>query len=206
MGIGEDVIDDPCWQLPKDQRDDLTQDDKDRMGCKCMGKQMFELCYFPGIRSTDYYDETTRAQLDAEEPQKPPTPTPLPTFTPYPTPKPPPTPGMLDDQAAYSRKRERQAQEYQDKREQQGEDYRKQTEQQFSDYQDESELYGEDLLDWQSDREKAVRGAEGMIDGIYESYKFALESDVKQAWLALSIISIVVLALTLVFQKRKDVI
>jgi ABC-type multidrug transport system ATPase subunit len=206
VGIGEDVIDDPCWQLPKDQRDDLTQDDKDRLGCKCMGKQMFELCYFPGIRSTDYYDETTRAQLDAEEPQKPPTPTPLPTFTPYPTPKPPPTPGMLDDQAAYSQKRERQAQEYQDRREQQGEDYRKLTEQQFSDYQDESELYGEDLREWQSDRGKAVRGAEGMIDGIYESYKFALEGDVKQAWLALSTISIVVLVLTLVFQKRKDVI
>jgi hypothetical protein len=113
---------------------------------------------------------------------------------------------LLDDQAAYSRKRERQAQEYQDRREQQGEDYRRQTEQQFSDYQDESEQYGEDLRDWQSDREKAVRGAEGMIDAIYESYKFALESDVKQAWLALGIISIVVLALTLVFQKRKDVI
>jgi ABC-type multidrug transport system ATPase subunit len=206
VGIGEDVINDPCWQLPKDQRDDLTQDDKDRLGCKCMGKQMFELCYFPGIRSTDYYDETTRAQLDAEEPQKPPTPTPMPTFTPYPTPKPPPTPGMMDDQAAYSRKRERQAQEYQDRREEQGEEYRKLTEQQFSDYQDESELYGEDLREWQSDREKAVRGAEGMIDGVYKSYKTALEGDVEKAWLALGTISVVVLGLTLIFQKRKDVI
>jgi hypothetical protein len=167
---------------------------------------MFEQCYFPGIRDPDFYDETTRAKLDAAEPQKPPTPTPLPTLTPYPTPKPLPTPGMFDDQEAYAKKRERQGQEYQKRREEQGEEYRKLTEQQFTEYQNRSEQYGEDLRDWQSDREKAVRGAEGMIDGIYKTYAPALEGNVEMGWLALGVISIVVLVLTMIFQKRKDVI
>jgi ABC-type multidrug transport system ATPase subunit len=205
-GIGEDVIQDPCWQLPKSQRDDLTQDDKDALGCRCMGSQMFTECYFPGIRNPDFYNVQTQAQLAAQEPVKPPTPTPLPTFTPYPTPKPLPTPGMLDDQNAYAQQREKQGQDYQKKREDQGEEYRKLTEKQFEDYQTQTEQYGEDLRTWQSDREKAVRGAEGMIDAIYKQYQPALEGDVKKGWLALGTISGVVLVLTIAFQKRKDVI
>ncbi len=205
-GMGDDVVNDPCWQLPKEQRDDLTQDDKDALGCQCMGRQMFEQCYFPGILSPDFYNAEVQSQLVAPEPVKPPTPTPYPTLTPYPTPKPLPTPGMLDDQGAYAQKREQQGQEYQKKREEQGEEYRKLTEAQFSAYQDEMEAYGEDLRAWQSDREKAVRGAEGMIEGVYKQYKPAMEGDVEQSWLALGIISAVVLALTMVFQKRKDVI
>ena len=51
-----------------------------------------------------------------------------------------------------------------------------------------------------------MRGAEGLIDSIYKSYKPALEANVEQGWLALSIISLVVFVLILVFQKRKDVI
>jgi ABC-type multidrug transport system ATPase subunit len=205
-GIGDNVVNDPCWQLPKAQRDDLTQEDKDQRGCRCMGQQMFEHCYFPGILSTDFYNAQVQSQLSAPEPAKPQTPTPYPTFTPYPTPKPLPTPGMLDDQNAYAQQREQQGQRYQQRREEQGEEYRHLTEQQFSDYQDRMEDYGESLRTWQSDREKAVRGAEGMIDGIYKQYKPALEGDVEQGWLALSIISLVILVLTLVFQKRKDVV
>jgi hypothetical protein len=205
-GIGEDVINDPCWQLPKEERDDLEQEDKDERGCKCMGIQMFDRCYFPGILSTDFYDDTTRATLASEKPTKPPTPTPHPTFTPLPTLTPPPTPSMLNDQEAYSKRREEQGQEYQDLRQQQGDEYRELTEAQFEAYQEQSEEYGERLYDWESDREKAVRGAEGMIDGVYKAYQPALEADVEQSWAALAIISIVVLGLTVIFQKRKDVI
>ncbi len=77
---------------------------------------------------------------------------------------------------------------------------------QFEEYQDNVEVYGEDLRAWQSDREKAVRGAEGMIDAIYKQYKPALEGDVEKSWLALSLISGVVLILIVILQKRKDVI
>jgi hypothetical protein len=205
-GIGEDVISDPCWQLPKEQRDDLSQEEKDRLGCRCMGEEMFTSCYFPGLRSPDFYSAETQSKLAAEEPGKPPTPTPYPTFTPYPTPKPLPTPGMFDDQEAYARNREKQGQDYQKRREEQGEEYRELTEKQFEDYQNRMETYGEDLRDWQSGREKAVRGAEGMIDGLYDQYKPAFEGDVEKGWMALSIISGVLLILIVVFQKRKDVI
>lgn len=205
-GIGDDVVNDPCWQLTKEERDDLTQEDKDRLGCECMGKNLFAECHFPGIRSPDFYTAETQAQLNASEPVKPPTPTPLPTLTPYPTPTPLPPPGMMDDQQAYAKKREQQGQEYQDLREAQGEEYRKLVEAQYETYQEDMEDYGEDLREWQSDREKAVRGAEGMIESLYKQYRPAFEGDVNKSWVALVAISGVVLVLTAIFQKRKDVI
>jgi hypothetical protein len=184
---------------------------------------MFTDCYFPGIRGPDFYDEETEAQLAMPEPAKPvepaslPTFTPYPTLTPYPTPRPIPTPGLLDDQNAYARKREQQGQEYQAKREQQGQEYQEIREQQgeeyadltkgqFDEYQDQMEEYGEAKETWKSSQEKAVRGAEGLIDQIYEQYESALEGEVEKGWLALVVISLVVLGLTMVFQKRKDVI
>jgi hypothetical protein len=84
---------------------------------------------------------------------------------------------------------------YQDLREAQGEEL-----------QDQSEAWGEDLRDWESEREKAVQGAEGMIESIYGDYQPAFEANVEMSWLALAIICVVVLGLTMVFQKRKDVI
>ena len=239
-GIGEDVVNDPCWQLPDNERNDLTQDDKDARNCRCMGIQMFEQCYFPGIQNPDFYDEETKRQLAEEEPGKPPTPTPYPTFTPYPTLTPvptltpyptltpPPAPESPVDQPAYQDLLQEQGEEYQDLRQEQGDEYQKLREEQGDvytvvreeqgneyqdlresqgeEYQDESETWGEDLRDWESEREKAVQGAEGMIDSIYSDYQPAFEAKVEISWLALTIISIVVLGLTTIFQKRKDVI
>ncbi len=239
-GIGEDVVNDPCWQLPDNERNDLSQDDKDALACQCMGIQMFDQCYFPGIQNPDFYDETTKQQLAEEEPEKPPTPTPYPTFTPYPTLTPvptltpyptltpPPQPGSPADQPAYQDLLQEQGEEYQDLRQEQGDEYQKLREEQGDvytiiredqgneyqdlresqgeEYQDESETWGEDLRDWESEREKAVQGAEGMIDSIYGDYKPAFEAKVEVSWLALTIISVVVLGLTTIFQKRKDVI
>ncbi len=68
------------------------------------------------------------------------------------------------------------------------------------------EIYADDLRDWQSDREKAVQGAEGMVEGILKSYRVVLEGEIEQSWLALVVLSVVVLGLAMVFQKRKDVI
>ena len=45
-----------------------------------------------------------------------------------------------------------------------------------------------------------------MIDSIYGDYTPAFEAKVQLSWLALAIISLVVLGLTMIFQKRKDVI
>ncbi|MFC2030233.1 FHA domain-containing protein [Chloroflexota bacterium] len=205
-GIGDDVLADPCWQLTKEQRDELEQEDKERLGCQCMGIDMFWNCSFPGIRNPDHYSTETQAKLEAEEPQKPPTPTPLPTLTPYPTPTPLPKPNSQEGQAEYERKSKNQGEKYRKRRERQGETYRELTVEQFDAYQDEMEEYGEDLREWQSDREKAVGSAEGMIEAILKSYRAPLEGDVQASWLALVIISAIVFGVALVFQKRKDVI
>jgi len=45
-----------------------------------------------------------------------------------------------------------------------------------------------------------------MIDGIYKQYEPSFQGNVQQSWLALGTISVVVLAMTAMFQKRKDVI
>ncbi len=239
-GIGEDPANDPCWQLSESERTDLTQDDKDDLGCRCMGIQMFESCYFPGIQDPDFYDDETKQQLAEEEPEKPPTPTPYPTFTPYPTLTPfptltpyptltpPPQPSSPQDQQAYQDTLREQGNQYEDLRQEQGDkyqalredqgdeytiiredqgnDYQDLREAQGEEFQDESEAWGEALRDWESEREKAVQGAEGMIEKVYGSYRPAFEANVKTSWLALAIICVVVLGLTMVFQKRKDVI
>ncbi|MFC2023299.1 FHA domain-containing protein [Chloroflexota bacterium] len=203
--IGDDVLEDPCWAEGQD-RDKWTQADKEAMGCKCMGKQMFDDCYFPGIRNEDFYDEEKRAQLEADEPQEPPTPRPIPTYTPPPTPKPPPKPQSQEEQDAYEKKREKQQKNYQDKLKKQGEEYRQEVEEDWDEYGSQSKQWGEDLKDWQTEREKAVGGAEGYIDSILESYRPALAGDIATSWMSLGIISVVVLVLAMVFQKRKDVI
>ncbi len=205
-GIGDDVANDPCWQLPKEQWDDLTQEDKDRLGCRCMGKQMFEQCYFPGIRNPAFYNPTTQAQLRATELVRPPSPTPYPTFTPYPVPTPLPTPGLFDDQTIYQQKMKKQAQEYQKKREIQGEEYQKLIEGQFQEYQKASEQYGQDLQKQKMQQEKAIRGAEGIIKQIYQDFEEAFKGGLENRWLAMGGIIIVFFVLTLIFQTMKDVI
>jgi hypothetical protein len=204
-GIGDDVLEDPCWAEGLD-RDDWDQEDKDTRGCTCMGKQMFDNCYFPGIQNEDFYDEEKRAELEKDEPVKPIKPTTLPTYTPPPTPKPPPKPQSQEEQQAYEDKREKQQKNYQDKLKKQGEEYRKAAEAQGDEYSREMEEWGEEQADWKTAREKAVGGAEGYIDSILENYRPTLEGDIATSWMSLSIISVVVLVLAMVFQKRKDVI
>ncbi len=63
-GLGKDVAQDPCWQLSKEERDALTDKQKEEM-CNCMGANMFTKCSFPGIR--DYYHST----VEEAEPAKP---------------------------------------------------------------------------------------------------------------------------------------
>ena len=50
-GMGTDVVRDPCWQLPKQTRNDMTLDDKAYFQCNCMGLNIFnpDSCNFPGL-------------------------------------------------------------------------------------------------------------------------------------------------------------
>jgi ABC transport system ATP-binding/permease protein len=47
-GFGRDVANDPCWQQPDAVRQSWTEAQKSK--CQCLGPQVFERCYFPGLR------------------------------------------------------------------------------------------------------------------------------------------------------------
>jgi ABC transport system ATP-binding/permease protein len=47
-GFGRDVAKDPCWQQPDAVRQSWTEAQKSK--CQCLGPQVFERCYFPGLR------------------------------------------------------------------------------------------------------------------------------------------------------------
>jgi ABC transport system ATP-binding/permease protein len=95
--MGDPLALDACWQLPKEQRNSLTKEDKEI--CLCLGPQLFQNCAgIPGILSEDFYDDEARTALAAQKPVQPaepeplPTPTRLATPTYLPTPTYPPTP------------------------------------------------------------------------------------------------------------------
>lgn len=206
-GIGDDIINDPCWQLPKEQWDSLTQDDKDRLGCRCMGKQIFTDCYFPGIRNPEFYNPEAQAALSAPKPAEPPTFTPYPTLTPYPTFTPIPKPaGLFADMESYQNKLRQQGEQYEKLRQAQGQEYEEIRNAQGEEYRRVSLDYGEELREWEADREKAVRGAEGKIKAIYENFERAFRGTVESRWLAMIGLAAVFFVLAVIFQKRKDVI
>ena len=72
-GAGSDVAADACWNLPKEERDNLTLDEKNK-ACSCMGENALResSCNFPGLG--DYYN----AAIDESDPLKPVEPGPKP--------------------------------------------------------------------------------------------------------------------------------
>jgi ABC transport system ATP-binding/permease protein len=50
-GPGSDVAADPCWGMPKNLRGALTIEEKDGLGCRCLGSRVMERssCTFPGL-------------------------------------------------------------------------------------------------------------------------------------------------------------
>jgi len=48
-GYGQAVVSDPCWRLPEDQRNVLS--DENKLSCTCMGVNIFSKCNFPGIQA-----------------------------------------------------------------------------------------------------------------------------------------------------------
>jgi ABC transport system ATP-binding/permease protein len=62
-GLGRDIANDPCWQQPDAVRKQWKEVDK--VGCQCMGPNLFDRCAFPGIRQQ--YDPA----VDQSEPLKP---------------------------------------------------------------------------------------------------------------------------------------
>jgi hypothetical protein len=63
-GIGKEFTEDPCWQLSEDERDALTEEEKNEK-CPTMGVSIFTNSNFPGIQ--DFYN----SDVDAPEPIEP---------------------------------------------------------------------------------------------------------------------------------------
>ncbi len=163
--MGEVLAADPCWKLPDEERDAMTDEEKDQ--CDCMGSHLFERCTgLPGLYSASYYNEDTKAALEQEQPVKPaepetlatytpyPTFTPIPTFTPAPTftPLPPLGVGPYSDMAGYMAANQAQMEEYFDQRGKQEEDYADLTKDQLEEYLDLQKEQGEEMTDESSDQ------------------------------------------------------
>lgn len=208
-GIGRDIVNDPCWQYVEREHklpSDLTQEQKEASGCKCMGAQMFEQCYFPGIRNPEFYTAEARQRLTQPRPIEPLKPTAYPTLTPYPTFTPIPTPFDQRQLQKYQADREQQGKEYEQKRLDQGKEYEKKRVEQGDEYAAAMKRYGDDLKRWETDRQKAISAAESNIKAIVDNYGDAFKGGVLERWFGMCAIMVVVFGLIIFFQKRKDVI
>ena len=175
-GIGRDVTGDTCWAMPARERDNLTEEQKRKFGCPCMGTAMFETCNFPGLRQV--YDAETRNALAAPMPAEPLEPTPYPTLTPMPAVN-DPQKQMLE----YAQLREKQAQEF----------------------KEQMRAYGDQRAEWEKKRGKAIATSEGIIKAIVDNYGRAFKGGVTERWSSMAALMVVALALVMIFQKRKDV-
>ena len=89
---------------------------------------------------------------------------------------------------------------------QQGTEYEEQRSEQGDEYAADMKGYGDDREAWQRDREKAISAAENKVNAVVDNFGRTFKGSVSSRWLAMTIIMLVVFALVIFFQKRKDVI
>lgn len=70
-GIGKSIVDDPCWQMPEEERDKLTEADKEEL-CTSMGVNIFSQCDLPGVRSSYNPSVDEPEPLEPAKPNDPP--------------------------------------------------------------------------------------------------------------------------------------
>jgi hypothetical protein len=180
-GAGSDVAADACWDLPEEEREALSLEDKTARGCLCMGLAALrqDSCSFPGVGQ--FYD----IALDQPEPLEPaeigdpPAEPALP-----PEPQRPTDPGDRAGLAKFFS----DLQAYQDEVARIRDDYRIQ----IDDYQARADAYKElatqyqeDRAQWEIDRTAAVSKAEALIKRFKEDFGFTfVNTEDRQAfWL-----------------------
>jgi len=221
-GMGDQLAEDRCWLKDESERNKLTTEEK--LECPCMGPSIFKECAnFPGIRSSDFYNDVSAAALAIPKVEEPLMPTPLPSLTPLPTPTqlpsptPNPTPEDPREMGAYMDLQQEQGTEYQDEimaqmeiyrkdSETQGEQYSEMRSAQGDEYQDLMRDYGDERAQWQEDREKAISSAEGILETIYDNYGRAFTGSVTNRWLKMTGLMLAFIGIVLAAQKRKDVV
>ncbi|MFZ1628303.1 MAG: hypothetical protein WAV70_05165, partial [Anaerolineae bacterium] len=106
----------------------------------------------------------------------------------------------------YQDRRQVQGDEYQAQREAQGNEYQDARQQQGDEYAAAMETWGDQKADWERERQRAVKGAEGMLKNIFDNYGRAFKGTVASRWLAMTIVMIVLVGLIVFFQRQKDVV
>jgi ABC-type multidrug transport system ATPase subunit/pSer/pThr/pTyr-binding forkhead associated (FHA) protein len=209
-GIGSDVAADPCWHLDKTLRDSMDLDAKSYFQCKCMGVQVFNQnsCNFPGVG--DYYVAEIN-EAPPVEPAKLPDQPPEPVI--------PPAPSLPENQ--YDQVQMVQylnaLSSYQEEVKNIQDNYRNQMDlyQITADvYKNQMAKYQEDLASYYVARISAVNTAEGLINGISNSYSWAYVDKkdplvfypwLFHTWFAQIEIVGVYFVIILILIKRKDV-
>jgi hypothetical protein len=210
VGMGSDVAADRCWKLPEDLREEMTLEDKESYGCRCMGVAIFEpgSCNFPGV------GELYKEEVSQPEPAKPAA---LPDKPPEPViPPAPEKPANQTDSVAIAEYMNA-LQDYQQEVEIIQTDYRNQMElyeSQAKLYQAEMATYQEEYTRWSAVRSGAVKSAESLIDNISKEFGWAYvdKSDpavysawLRKIWISQLLIILVYFVLILFLIKRKDV-
>jgi ABC-type multidrug transport system ATPase subunit len=200
-GMGDCVAADPCWQLQKEARDALTEEDKIEQ-CSCMGPNVFSKCCFPGI--LDFYDPA----VDAPEPAQPPRP-----GDPPPKPaEPPPSPGDRPESPFTPEfqdweKSTKQYQEDMDSYEQTMDQYRKDMEayrERIDHYDDELTVWQDEYRTWKENRSKAIGQAEAVIERVNDDYGDAFRVSVSGHWTVLAGIIIILFGVILGVMRLED--
>jgi len=207
--IGSDIAADPCWALPEEEREALTNEVAEEIGCRCVGINVMDRdsCEFPGLGKL--YDPA----LDQPKPLEPVAigdPPGKPEI-----PSPPQEPANKNDSIAMSAylqamkdhqdvvtkiqsEYEAQVAAYQDKADQ---------------YQKDMIEYQESLAEWEIARSQAIGTAEELIQRFMEKFDWAIvnkgDNDayvekILDTWIAQASIVLVLFVLILVLFKLKD--
>lgn len=178
--LGEDVAADSCWDLPKAEREALS--DEAKKDCKCLGSNIFKGCQFPGIGKS--YDAT----VDEPEPPKP--------TEPGKAPSPPEAP---QGQSFAAR------QQYQtdlNNYSQEIEAYQTKVDR----YQEQLDTWQDRYSDWKEHYETAIGSAESLIDKTHQEYGAMFDLDLRRHWGILGGFIAAMLGVILWVQKRKDLL
>ncbi|WP_017716996.1 FHA domain-containing protein [Kamptonema formosum] len=175
-GLGKDVANDQCWQLPEEERKKLS--DSEQKKCACIGPRIFKSCQFPGIRGK--YNQAVD-EPEPEKPQDPGNPPPQPTAPEIPTP------------------------EYQQEMDNFRQDINAYN-QKVDEYKKAIDSWQEKYSDWKGKYESAIGEAEGTLERFNKDYGRTFNVDVTQHWSSLGLLMAGMFGLLLVVQKRKDVL
>jgi ABC transport system ATP-binding/permease protein len=200
-GMGDCVAADQCWQLPKDEREALTEEDKIER-CSCMGPNLFSKCSFPGI--LDFHDPA----VDAPEPAQPP----KPGDPPAKLGEPPSPPGerpenLMSQEFQDWEKSMKQYQKDTDAYKETMEQYRKDMEayrEKMGQYEDDLEVWQDEYRSWKEGRSKAIGQAEAIIKRMHDDYGHAFGVSVAGNWSVLVVIMAILFALILAGMRLQD--